>query len=260
MDTRFWGPSGWQLLHLMAEGGFPTNDARQFWLLLPFVLPCKFCRASLSMYYKKYPVPTKGEDLPKWLWSIHNCVNSKLRSQNLPVAEDPPFELVHAKYKSLFEQGCTRTRFPGWVFLFCIADNHPNYGKTSPMPDVPSPQPTSLEDRNEYNLLTPKERLVFYKEFFQAIPHAFPYKEWSISWNKHSKGLTKALENRSSLLKWLYAIQCGMNKDLNWLAKDTYYGLCKVIREHRSGCGSDKKAKTCRKTRKQERTHSKQRV
>jgi hypothetical protein len=246
----------------MAEGGFPSHESRDFWLLLPYVLPCKFCRASLGTYYKKYPVPTKGSDLPKWLWSIHNCVNSKLRSQGLPVAEDPPFEMVHAKYKSQYEQGCTRTNFPGWIFLFCICDNHPKYGKTSPMNDVPTREPTSFEDRNIYNLLTPDERLIFYKQFFKSIPHAFPYEEWRLSWNKHSsKGFNTAFKNRSSLLKWLYTIQCGMNKDLNWLAKDSYYGLCKVIRDHRSGCGSDKHAKTCRrKTQKKERNPSKQRV
>jgi len=51
-------------------------------------------------------------------------------------------------------------------------------------------------------------------------------------------------------VSWLYKIKCGMTKDLNWLAQDSYYGLCKTLKEHRSGCGKDKKAKTCRKTKK----------
>jgi hypothetical protein len=256
MDTRFWGPSGWRLLHLVAEGGFPTEDARLMWLYLPYVLPCKFCRASLSEYYKKYPVPTKGDQLPKWLWQIHNCVNAKLRLQGLPTAEDPPFELVHNQYNSLFKQGCTRTEFPGWIFLFCIADNHPSYGKTTPMPDVPEPHPTSLEERNQYNLLTPKERLVFYKEFFQAIPHALPYSEWRESWFRHSrKGLLPALKNRSSLTSWLWKIHCGMNADLKVLAQHSYFGICKALRDHRSGCGKDKKAKTCRKNNTRKKSH-----
>lgn len=247
MDTRFWGPSGWKLLHLMAESGFPTQDARKFWEYLPYVLPCKFCRASLSSYYKKYPVPQKGSDLPKWIWQIHNCVNAKLRSQRLPVAEDPPFDLVHSQYKSQFEQGCTRTLFPGWVFLFCIADNHPSYSHSSPMPEVPSPVPTTLEERNQYNLLKPSERLALLKDFFLSIPEALPYEEWRTSWHRASKGLPAAMKTRSSLLKWLWKIRQQVNKDLNLLAEDSYYGLCKVVREHRSGCGTNPNAKTCRK-------------
>ena len=245
MDTRFWGPSGWNLLHLTAQVP-PTEDARKFWLLLPFVLPCKFCRASLSEYYKKYPVPYKGSDFPKWIWSIHNCVNAKLRSQGLSKQEDPPFSVVHERYTEMFKQGCTRTEFPGFIFLFCIVDNHPDYSESVPMPDIPKNIDLTFEERNQYNLLLPKERLSIMKEWFRSIPHALPYKEWRYSWFKHSKGLDKAFNNRRSILQWLWKIKCGMTNDLNWLAKDSYYGLCKKIRDHRSGCGSDKKARTCR--------------
>jgi hypothetical protein len=250
MDTQFWGPAGWKLLHLTAEGGFPTEDARTFWLLLPYILPCKFCRYSLSEYYKKYPVPTKSADLPKWIWSIHNCVNSKLRGQGLCNQDDPPFEQVHARYKSMFEAGCTITEFPGWIFLFCIADNHPSYNESLPMPNIPAALKNTVEERNQYNLLKPAERLSILKEWFISIPHALPYKEWRESWHKHAKGVHSALKTRKSILSWLWKIQCGMTKDLNWLAKDTYYNLCKKIKEHRSGCGKDVKAKTCRKTKK----------
>jgi len=257
MDTRFWGPSGWVLLHLTAQAQYLTEDARKFWLLLPFVLPCKFCRASLSEYYKKYPVPysrvstvldnNKGSDLPKWIWSIHNCVNAKLRSQGLSKQDDPPFEIVQERYAEMFKQGCTKTEFPGFIFLFCIVDNHPAYSESVPMPDIPENiNMSSFEERNQYNLLTAKERLNILKEWFRSIPHALPYKEWRTSWFKHSKGMDKAFNNRRSILQWLWKIQCGMTTDLNWLAKDTYYGVCKKIREHRSGCGADKKAKTCR--------------
>ena len=94
------------------------------------------------------------------------------------------------------------------------------------------------------------ERLALLKEWLLNVPHALPYEEWRESWLRHSKGLQKALETRKSLVSWLYKIKCGMTKDLNWLAQDSYYGLCKTLKEHRSGCGKDKKAKTCRKTKK----------
>ncbi len=256
MDTRFWGPSGWSLLHLMAEGGYPTEDARKFWLLLPYVLPCKFCRQSLTHYYKKYPIPIRGNDLPKWLWSIHNCVNDKLRKQRLCQQDDPPFSQVKARYKELFNLGCTKTQFPGWIFIFCIADNHPAYGESTPMKDVPSPEPTDLETRNEYNLLTTQERLSLLKEWLTVLPEALPYKEWRESWYRHSKGLASSLKTRKALLSSLYKIQCGMDKDLDWLSQDTFYGLCTKLREHRSGCAKDPKAKTCRKIQRKTKKHN----
>jgi hypothetical protein len=61
MDTRFWGPSAWRLLHLQAfalsEGILKkTNVYKQFLLELPFALPCKYCRESLVQYYKEIPL------------------------------------------------------------------------------------------------------------------------------------------------------------------------------------------------------------
>ena len=57
MDTRFWGPSGWQLLHSITNK-YPNNpdklekDAYEiFFKSLPFILPCIYCRNSLTEYY-----------------------------------------------------------------------------------------------------------------------------------------------------------------------------------------------------------------
>lgn len=245
MDTRFWGPSGWRLLHLVAASpNAATNQT--FWESLPFVLPCKFCRASLSEYYTQHPIPKRSMDFPKWLYTIHNCVNAKLRKQGQTVPPDPPFEEVNTRYNELLKQGCTRTVFPGWEMLFCIADNHPDSSPSVPMPDTPEHKPTSLKERNRYNLLTPSERKQQLKRFWRSIPDVLPFEEWRDSWNKHVGSITKAGTSRRSALAWLWRIRCGMDKDLQQMGEHDFYGLCKELKEHRSGCSTSRRAKTCR--------------
>ena len=86
MDTRFWGPSGWKLLHLITfDYKYSPENAvtyAQFFETIPYILPCKFCRASLTDYYREHPFKTqdsltKNLDLKRWLYNIHNCVNDK---------------------------------------------------------------------------------------------------------------------------------------------------------------------------------------
>ncbi len=245
MDTRFWGPSGWRLLHLLAASANCTNNT-QFWKTLPFILPCKFCRASLSEYYKQYPVPKDAKEFPKWIYIIHNCVNEKLRKQGQTVAPDPPFTEVYKRYKDMYEQGCTRTFFPGWDFLFCIADNHPDASPSVPMPDAPKQLPTSLAERNRWNCLTAKERKQALKQFWQSIPDVLPFEEWRASWQKHAGPVSKATANRRSALAWLWKIRCGMDHDLQQIGEKDFYGLCKTLKEHRSGCSTSTRTKTCR--------------
>lgn len=245
MDTKFWGPSGWRLLHLIATGPHAAKN-HQFWEALPFILPCKFCRASLTEYYDELPVPTKQVDFAEWLYKIHNKVNQKLRGQGQTLEPDPTFKAVHTRYTELLSQGCTKTVFPGWEMLFCIADNHPESSPSKPMPDTPSPPPTSLKERNRYNLLTSAERKAALRRFWVSIPDVLPFTEWTSIWNKAAGPVTKAVQSRRTALAWLWKIRCAMNRELHQMGKSDFYGLCKIIREHRSGCSSSLRAKTCR--------------
>ena len=63
MDTKFWGPSGWKLLHLITFTYEPSQSKAvgKFFELLPFVLPCKFCRASLTEYMDDDPIDLKSK-------------------------------------------------------------------------------------------------------------------------------------------------------------------------------------------------------
>jgi hypothetical protein len=241
MDTRYWGSSGWQLLHLIAAKG----ACKSFWETIPFILPCKFCRASLSEFYNELPPPTTNQSL--WLYKIHNKVNNKLRNQGTYTSPDPSQVKVIENYKSLLKQGFTKTYFPGWEFLFSIADNHPYCSPSKPMPDAPETPPKSLEEKNHYNLLTPSERIHQLKTFWTLLPDALPFKEWSSSWKKHEGPIKQAIKNRRSIKCWLWKIKCGLESDLEQLGTTSFNGLCKQVAKHRSGCSTSKKAKTCRK-------------
>jgi len=247
MDTRYWGPSGWQLLHLIAAKG----AAKSFWETLPYVLPCKFCRASLTTYYKELPIPNSNQG--PWLYKVHNKVNSKLRQQGQNVKPDPKESDVIAHYKNLLEQGCTKTYFPGWEFLFSIADNHPYCSPSKPMPDAPTTLPKSLEEKNIHNMLSPNERVHQLKNFWKEMPSAFPFEAWTRSWTTYAGPLVN-IKNRRSGLSWLWKIRCGLESDLEIMSNKNFSGLCKEVAKHRSGCSTNKRAKTCRRLKKPEKT------
>jgi len=256
MDTRFWGPSGWRLLHSITFAYIPHTDkipVREMFTMLPFVLPCKYCRTSLSEYMDRHPLEPALESrgtLTKWLWKIHNEVNSKLRNQKLPVKPDPPFEDVEKFYKNILASGCSRTEFPGWDFLFSVADLHPfsaSARKSVPMPGSP-PCDTiaTAEEKNKWNCLNPQERLLFYKNFWRSLGLTLPFKEWRESWSFDEE----SLNTRKSTIHWLWNLRCKMENDLDLLNRCKYSSLCKTLIIHRSDCSKKIRGKTCRKRRK----------
>ena len=255
MDTRYWGPSGWRLLHLITFGYNPHNDKvkmREFFQTIPFILPCKYCRTSLAGYMETYNLETaleSKESLTRWLWKIHNEVNSKLRNQRISKVIDPSFEDVEKFYKNILSSGCSRTYFPGWEFLFSIADLHPLSvlgRKSSPMSGAPSCDSIgTLEEKNKWNCLTPEERLTFFTTFWRLIGLVLPFKEWRESWVKHGEITT--IDSRTKTMKWLWNIRCSMESDLELLNRCKYSSLCKNLSMFRSDCS---KGKTCRKRRK----------
>lgn len=261
MDTRFWGPSGWRFLHQISFAYDPKTQKKPVGLLfemLPFVLPCKFCRASLTEYMEADPLEPaleSKESLSRWLWRIHNQVNAKLRSQGQPVDPDPSFASVAGFYKDNLESGCTRVNFPGWTFLFSVAENHPlSRGSlnTSPMPEAPSRSPgMNANDLNRYNLFKPEERVPFYRKFWRAVGESLPFPEWRAMWKRAEikYHLQARTGNRWSLLKSLYRVRCELEEKFELEGKTRFADLCQALAEHRSGCGKARKAITCRKAR-----------
>lgn len=272
MDTRFWGPSGWRLLHLITFTYDPVNTKKigEFFHTLPYVLPCKFCRCSLTEYMDEDPVEDALESrksLTKWLWRIHNKVNDKLRGQGLLQAQDPnpPFNTVKKVYEERVKQGCIKMEFEGWDFLFSIAENHP-FSQSSrnslPMEGCPSEKDSlCFKEKNRWNLLKPAERYKKFEEFWSLVGSVLPFQEWRDAWrSSYSSPLTNHLASRRLWIKELWRIRCSMEKTLELNNKEKFQSLCKRIREHRSGCGKKPRARTCRKGRSGNRTKKKTRL
>jgi len=256
MDTRFWGPSGWILLHTITFAYMPHEKTamREFFQMLPYVLPCKYCRTSLATYMETYPLEAALESrglLTRWLWKIHNEVNAKLRNQRLHAPPDPPFEAVEKYYKQIIATGCSRTVFHGWEFLFSIADLHPMSNaarKSVPMPGAPPCETmATFEEKNKWNCLKPEERLPLYNTFWRSIAIVLPFKEWRESWAK--TGIPENLSTKSLTMKWLWKVRCTMESDLDLLNRCKYSHLCKTLETFRSDCSKNTRGKTCRKRR-----------
>jgi hypothetical protein len=251
MDTRYWGPSGWRLLHLISFS--PTAEKKNlapFFWTIPYILPCKYCRKSFSENIQQDP--PEG-DLARWLWRMHNKVNAKLRQQHLyhGPAADPSFSSVKTIYQERLRSGCSRTAFDGWEFLFSVAEAHPlsRQLRTS-VPIQGHPAIERISDpleRNRWNIMEPQERLIYYKQFWTLLPSVLPFPEWTHHWTKASS-LNSAVCRRECINR-LWSIRRYMEKELNLLNRTSYDSLCKELQNHRSGCGSSVRGKTCRKKR-----------
>jgi len=262
MDTKFWGPSAWKLLHMATfqyEPKTQKEDMLTFFYLLPFVLPCKFCRKSLTEYYTEDPPGESLESvdsLSRWLWRIHNKVNDKLRSQGLNNQPNPSYKEIAESYQEYLSQGCSETNFPGWELLFCILDNHPlsREGRSS-NPFEYDPKEVDIRnnlEKNRLNLLTPDKRLNYIIHFFIIIPTILPYKEWSETWMAAAAASktdpSKVFpQGRKKSLAWLWKIRAELEKKFELKNKGTFHGVCSTVAAHRSGCSKMNRAKTCRR-------------
>lgn len=247
MDTKFWGPSGWKLLHSLTFTYEPSNrKAMAEWLsTLPYVLPCKFCRASLADYYAADPFSRalgSSDSLSRWLYRIHGRVNQKLRDQGQTIPKDPTFSQVRDQYKIILEVHGSRQceSFPGWDFLFSVAHNHPLSSKSSPMPDTPDEAyKGDAATKNRWNILPPTERLKVWRRFWELLPAVMPA-AWSKAWT--ATGEKPCLQNRRSAVAWLWRIRCGFSH-----GADPYRVVCNRLATYESGCSTSTRAKTCRR-------------
>lgn len=257
MDTRFWGPSGWKLLHLITFSYeySPTNVTTyaQFFESLPFILPCKFCRASLTDYYREHPFRIgdkliDGLDFRKWLYDIHNCVNGKLRKQGLNPSPDPKYSAVKKFYEDWLKCDWRQHLATFWDFLFAVAYNHPKETTASskPMPDCPVDAYKCKDkcEKNKWNLLSMPERLYWFKRFWSYLPVVLPG-VIAEKWQEAQRQNPPTLECRRSTLAWLWRMRCALDSDF----KDPYTSVCKKIANFSSDCGKKRNAITCRKRR-----------
>lgn len=214
-DTRYWGPSGWELFHLIA---FKSTNPEKILEMMKDILPCKFCRESTAQYVKELPL--KG-DPGKWLYDIHNKVNHKLRSQCVddPLVinpgPDPSFEEIKKRYDSL-----KPSKVPGRDFLFSIASNYP---------DIP------LQEQKEVQ-----------QKFLIALSEKYPFKSLQETFKKYITDTQPNLENQKTYMKWMYDLLKKLSEKIH--AKiPSYKGYVQRVMYYKSGCSTKSyKGKTCR--------------
>jgi hypothetical protein len=207
MDVSFWGPSGWQLLHLIAQEGGPY--AKGLLDIMPFVLPCKYCRASAIRFRKQDP---PSGDLQKWLFYFHEKVNRKLIKQHekdprciLP-APTPHLDHVRSTYDAILNS--PPTEIPGRDFLYSIA----------------------------YNFNKEEQNVKDHETFWVILKGSFPFAEF----RKHIR--IPDFHSKSTYLKSVHSMFSKMKeqKSLQSIAQQLAY--------YKSGCTKKTyKGKTCKK-------------
>ena len=249
MDTRFWGPPGWRLLHTIAASYQPETqrkNMKEFLEVLPYILPCKFCRTSLTEYYDIEPYDKhlgSARALSKWFWIVHNNVNAKLKEQGQNLPENPAFEQIYKYYLAQVPRGeqSECEMFPGWDFLFSVAYNHPLKTETSSMPNAPPESELKTDrERNRWNVLRACIRYKYWRKFWSLLPAVLP-EPWRSRWL--SKKEKECFKNRKTTVAWLWRKRCLFSEG------DPYNAVCKRLVSYSSGCSTSLKARTCRRLR-----------
>jgi len=229
---------------------------RHFFEILPFVLPCKYCRSNLVKHYKVLPLEPALNDrdsFTKWLYKIHGLVNETLRSQGQKIPEDPPFSKVAEMYNERLAFGCSKTDFPGWEFLFSIVESHPLAYEETPLPLAPPKQTLKTKkEMLEWNYLSGQCRFNYVCRFWKLLPHVLPFEEWRHIWKEEMKDCCNSMwKTRRSSRKALWEIRKTIEEKLVLLNKTTYHDLCKTLEYYKSGCAykQNKDTKTCRRLR-----------
>ena len=214
IDTLYWGPSGWQLFHLIA---FRSPHPKKVLSELNKILPCRFCRESSTEFMKELPL--KG-DVGKWLYDLHNKVNNKLRTQCkddpkvIDPGPDPSFEDIKEKYMNM-----KLTDVPGRDFLFSISANYPT-------------EPTAEDIKTQ-------------KEFLENLKDTYPFlqKDFESYVNEHQP----SLESKKTYMKWMYGLIQTLAKKVP-VEIPSYKGYVQRVMYYTSGCDRKTyKGKTCRR-------------
>jgi hypothetical protein len=215
-NTLFWGPSGWQLFHLIAFKSEHPDDVLND---MKDVLPCRFCHESTTQFVKDHPL---RKDPAKWLYDIHNKVNAKLRTQAkddptvVNPGDDPSFEEVKKKYDSM-----KPTAVPGRDFLFAIAYNYP---------ETPEPQDMAT-----------------HRTFLHHLAEAYPFQKLRKVFAKHVDEHEPELASRRAYMKWMYDLLRHLSKEIGQDIP-SFKGYAHHVAYYKSGCSKKTyHGKTCRK-------------
>ena len=212
MDTRFWGPSGWQLYHLIALSAESDHKVYvRFFRAMNSVLPCKYCRESATQFLEE---DCDMSDLPRWMYDLHNKVNHKLRVQCrenpgiICPGPDPSLKAVLDIGRSLLASPPDAP--PGLDFLFCVAYNY---------------SPPNFVDA--------------YKDTFGLLAKVYPYPELR---KLIGTPKDKVFQSREALLHWWYSTAKKLCLATHFPI-GSFRGTLMKYGRYKSGCT---RGKTCR--------------
>ena len=212
IDTKFFGPSGWQLIHYIA---FRSKHPQQFLLVLKDILPCKFCRESTAKFTHELPIM---RNYGKWSYELHNKVNDKLRTQckDDPAVIDPGPNPSYEEVKQKYETMILNEQILGRDFLFSIAGNYPH-------------EPTE-EDK--------ETQRTFIKQLVNVYPEDL---------SDYLKQHPIELKSKKTYMRWMYGLLTFLGSKFN-AQLPSYNGYVQRIMYYTSGCEKKTyKGKTCRR-------------
>jgi len=241
MDTRFWGPDGWRLIHSIAAS-YPTRPSKQtrelyrkFFETLALILPCIYCRNSFHGFLKELPIKEylgSRPDLSYWVYQIHNKVNEKLASQDLPVLFNKDFEGIYQFYikfaKSFNKDSGNEHRealAPGWDFLYCTLFNYPT---------------------NRDFLVKDQDRYQGYIEFVYLFSLVLPFPIFRETLQEQLKDHPiEQYLSRGQLKRWVHQLEKRYCRKTG-LRCPCYRERCDSIEMYRAGCnGKNDPKPTC---------------
>lgn len=185
--TDFWGPMFWYSIHSSAFLYDPKNKNafKEWYKILPHVLPCSGCRKHCMEAYDNGMSPKDkdfkdAESLFKYTYKLHSYVNKCLKKKN------PSFNNVRSFYeKSIIERG---DKFYGPVFWHMIHSVSWSYSYSP----------------------SDKDKIIYTKWMELTINDVYPGK----STIHNLKVPSDMVKNRDTLLKWTYHIHSSVNKSL----------------------------------------------
>ena len=111
MDPTVWGKHAWIFLHSLTMA-YPDNPSendvqtyKNFFMLLPDVLPCSACREHLKEHMCRFSLTSalkNRRSLVEWLINIHNLTNESLGKPK------KTFDEVIDLYKSMYTESNTQ--------------------------------------------------------------------------------------------------------------------------------------------------------
>ena len=222
MDTKFWGPDCWNLLHCITQNypespsEYSKKNYKAFFNSLRKILPCKYCRNSTKIFMTEININDyldSKQNLCKWLFLIHNKVNDKLRNQGKPVKKNPSFSVINSRYKKKLNHYNNNPRIiPGIDFLYSVVFNYT----------------FSIDYKDK---ICHKE----YINFFKTLKNVIPFKIFKKVYKEHLNKYPISKNICDSVFKlWIFALQKSFKRKFN--DKLCYDCVCKKYAQYRAKC------------------------